>query len=342
MPPATSSKLSADELKALNAFLQSGDAPVANDCPVTEPMVTSTPGTSVATGPRSGGASLEPQEYNDPELKCYPFLTHAQGNKEAPFMQGPGEQYVNFNFKAPWTGDVYLKAIKLKVENAPVLHHWLLFKDPRAKTDGAVQTNSTGTHTDGAVLLHGWAPGASPIYYDPDVGMKLEAGSGITLEGHFYNATSTPGADHSGAEVCVTTKVPEHVVDISWVGTDSIAGTSATGNCTPRDSSQPIHVIAAQPHLHKAGIHQKVVINRKGGMKEVLHDEDFSFDDQRYWVKNAVLNPGDTMTTTCTYNKPSTFGSSTDTEMCYFFTIAWPAGALGSYSPIHGANSCLN
>lgn len=343
MPPVTSSKLTAAELQSFNAWLQSGAKPVANGCAVTEGSTnptTETPATPAGT--HMGGATLEPQEYADPEMKCYQFLTHAQGNKDMPYTQGQGEQYVNFSFKAPWTGTQYLRAIKLVgVEQATVLHHWLLFKDTTQKSDGAV-TPSSGAHTDGAILLHGWAPGASPIYYDIDVGMKMESDVSYSLEAHLYNMTGKPGTDHSGAEVCVTTKVPEHVVDVSWVGTDSIFGTSATGTCHPKRQKGPIHIVAAQPHLHKKGMHQKVVVTRKGGMSEVIHDEPFNFDDQRYYLKDVVLEDGDSMTTTCTYSAPATFGSSTDSEMCYFFTIAWPAGQLGASSAIHGANTCLD
>jgi hypothetical protein len=344
MPPVTSSTLTAAELGSFNAWLSAGAKPAAASCPVTEGSTMPTTGdmTMTTTGPRSGGASLESQEYNDPEMKCYQFLTHAAGNKDMPYTQGPGEQYVNFSFKAPWSGKQYLRAIKLvNVENATVLHHWLLFKDTTMKQDGGV-TPTSGAHTDGAQLLHGWAPGASPIYYDPDVGMLMEDDVSYSLEAHLYNMTGSPGTDHSGAEVCVTPKVPAHVVDISWVGSDNIIGTSATGTCTPKNQKEPIHIIGAQPHLHKKGIHQKVVVNRKGGMQEVIHDKPFSFDDQRYYLENTILMPGDTMTTTCTYNAPATFGSSTDNEMCYFFTIAWPAGQLGTRSAIHGANTCID
>mgnify|MGYP003428907982 CR=1 FL=1 len=347
MPPVTSSKLAANELQSLNDWVRGGAKPAAGAaaCPVTDaPTGTTSPEVTgpAPTGPRMGGASLVEQQYDDPDMKCYQFLTHAQGDKDAPYTQGQGEQYVNFSFKAPWTGTQYLRAIKLvNVDNAPVLHHWLLFKDTTMKQDGAVMTSS-GAHTDGAVLLHGWAPGANPIFYDKDVGMKMESNVSYTLEAHLYNATGSPGKDHSGAEVCVTPKVPEHVVDISWVGTDNIAGTTATGNCTPAKRTEPIHIIAAQPHLHKKGMHQKVTINRADGTKKVIHDKPFSFDDQRYYVLDEVLMPGDTMTTTCQYSAPSTFGSSSDAEMCYFFTIAWPAGAVGTRSVIHGANTCIN
>jgi hypothetical protein len=125
------------------------------------------------------------------------------------------------------------------------------------------------------------------------------------------------------------------------VGTDSIVGTSAQGTCNPR-AQMPIHLIAAQPHMHLKGTHMKVVVNRSGGMKETIHDMPFDFDYQRYYVLDSVLMPGDSMTTSCTYNAPATFGSATENEMCYFFTLHWPAGALGGGSLIHGQNTCLN
>jgi hypothetical protein len=125
------------------------------------------------------------------------------------------------------------------------------------------------------------------------------------------------------------------------LGTETISGTSATGNCKPKGPG-PIHLIAAQPHMHKKGSHMKVVVNRAGGMPEVIHDKPFSFDDQRYYVENTILMQGDTLTTTCTYSAPSTFGQSTNNEMCYFFSLAWPAGNLGVANFLHGANVCEN
>jgi hypothetical protein len=350
MPPISSPQLLPADLTAFNSWLSGGAQGVANGCPI---MPISMPATAptgapaptdptlAASGPRSGGASLDAQEYNDPEMKCYQMLTHAQGDGNADYMQAPGEQYWEFTFKAAWTGTQYLRSVRPIIRNpAPVLHHWLLFKDTSMGSDGAIVAG-TGAHIDGAVLIHGWAPGASPIYYDPDVGMKMESNVTYTVEAHMYNSGSSAGPDHSGPELCVTTKVPTHVVDINWVGTDNIAGTSAQGTCHPANAAMPIHLIGAQPHMHKTGMHMKEVVTRAGGMAETIHDDDFSFDDQRYYLLNTVLMSGDTMSTTCTYRSPATFGSSTNQEMCYFFTIAWPAGAIGAPSLIHGANTCL-
>lgn len=344
MPPPTSTKLSADNLQVFNQWLRGGALDASQSCPITAPSATSAGGDTGTLAPstRSGGATIEPQEYGDPDMQCHKFLTHAAGNPDAPYMQGPGEQYVNFSFQAPWTGIAYLRAVKIAVENAPVLHHWLLFKDNTKKADGAVtEVGLLGVHPD-STLLYGWAPGATPLYFDPDVGVELDSRVSYTLEAHMNNATGRSMGDHNGVELCVTTKKPEHLADITWVGTDTISGTSAQGTCRPV-AREPIHFVAAQPHMHKKGRNMKVVVNRSGGRGETIHDHLFDFDDQRYYVLDTILMPGDSMTTTCEYSSPATFGPSTNQEMCYFFTIAWPAGAMntGNGALLHGGNTCL-
>ena len=63
------------------------------------------------------------------------------------------------------------------------------------------------------------------------------------------------------------------------------------------------------------------------------------------YIQNFVMQPGDSLQTTCTYSGPSVFGKGTNDEMCYFFSTAWPAGAMttpGVASLIHGSNSCID
>jgi hypothetical protein len=84
---------------------------------------------------------------------------------------------------------------------------------------------------------------------------------------------------------------------------------------------------------------------RKDGTKETLHDKDFDFAFQVTYRKDITLYPGDTITTTCKFSQPMTFGESTGSEMCYLFTMAYPKGALASPdawgSLAHGGSSCL-
>jgi hypothetical protein len=209
-------------------------------------------------------------------------------------------------------------------------------------TDGAI-TSQVGVHPSGQ-LQHGWAPGGSDVYLTPDIGAELPSTRGFVLELH-YNSTNASAQDASGVEVCVTTQKPTNVATLSWVGTDAINSASATGTCRPRAPAQQITILAGTPHMHLKGRHMKVVINRAGGGTEIAHDEAFGFENQRIYPENIVLKPGDFLTTTCTFSGPAQFGPGTNQEMCYWFAMHYPAGALADGLPvgtlIHGANSCL-
>ena len=61
----------------------------------------------------------------------------------------------------------------------------------------------------------------------------------------------------------------------------------------------------------------------------------------------AVVKPGETLTTTCTFNNTTSaaiaFGTVSEAEMCYNFVVAYPAKALHNPgNSIEGAlNTCL-
>jgi hypothetical protein len=94
--------------------------------------------------------------------------------------------------------------------------------------------------------------------------------------------------------------------------------------------------------MHQIGVHAKLVLNRKNGTQEVLHDKPFAFADQQSYPLSVIVNDGDTLTTTCTFNNTTNglvvFGPNTENEMCYNFVTAYPAGGL---SGSMGANHCL-
>ena len=89
-----------------------------------------------------------------------------------------------------------------------------------------------------------------------------------------------------------------------------------------------------------------VDLTRAGGTKTTIHDQPFDFNYQRTYVyENVVLQPGDKLTTTCTYGQPARFGKGTNDEMCYFFAIHWPGGALARnnlFSLLHGPDTCMD
>jgi hypothetical protein len=341
MPPVSKPAVPAPDLTTLSSWLRAGAQSSPNSCPIQEP--TGTDSTVIPGMEGSGGASTHPIEYNDPNLQCYKFTAYTSGQRDKKFtVPTTPDAYFNFIMKAPWQGTKYVRSLKAANDNINVIHHWIFFKNTGAPAESVA--SSVGAHPN-AIRLYGWSPGADDVYLDPDVGIKAESDVSYTLEAHYNNTTGAPVEDGSGVEVCVTSTVPKHEALQAWVGTDTINGTTATGNCTPTNK-EPIHVIAAHPHMHKKGQHMKVVLTRADGTQEVVHDEPFSFDYQRVYLKNFVINPGDSLATTCTWSMPATFGTSTNSEMCYFFPVYWPAGALvgGSavWASLHGPNTCIN
>jgi len=356
MPPASGTTIAAANLKIFNDWLSTGAQAVTPSCAivaqgstgtVTPPDVmtgTTPPTTGGTTAPTSsGGASDMPINYNDPMMKCYEFRAHAQGDKKAPFqVTTQPDQYTNFTFMPPWQGMMYARSFRVLDGNTTVIHHWLFYKNATAQTDGAVGF-STGAHPDGE-LVHGWAPGGSNLYFDPDVGLEMPSDVGYTLETHHNNPGTSTAPDNSGLEVCVTPTVPKNVASLSWLGTDAISGTTASGVCSPT-SGVPVHIIGVQPHMHTKGTHMTGEITRMDGKKEMLHDAPFDFQFQHSYHAQTILMPGDSIKTTCTYSSPTSFGEGTNDEMCYLFTLYYPKLSLTNGNPvatlIHGPNTCL-
>jgi hypothetical protein len=324
MPPASQPQLGADELATLNAWLDDG-APQRDEACTDEP----------------GAGDDAPVDTTG--LDCYAFRAHAPDDKTARYAVGAArDAYVNFEFTAPWEGVAYGIVARPLIDNAQVLHHWLLFQQGSGIVDGRV-ADSSGVHPE-AELVHGWAPGGKPLDYREhgDVGVEFPAGTGFAVELH-YNSDDAAALDASGVEVCVQKQAPANIAGVSWLGTDLIFGLSAQGTCDP-SASEPIHILGVSPHMHLKGRHMTGVINRADGSSEILHDGPFSFADQTSYRKDIVLMPGDTITTSCTYSDFSVFGTKTTDEMCYLFTTAYPKGALadgGLGSRLHGSGSCL-
>jgi hypothetical protein len=332
MPPASQSALSADELAVLDAWLDAGALASDEAC--------------VPDG--DGDAPIDDgdgDEIDREDLECFPLLAHAQGDAKQPYPVGSArDAYVNFSFEAPWDGAGYGIVLNPLIDNTQVIHHWLLFQQNGGVVDGAI-TDSNGTHPSGE-LVYVWTPGGGPMDYRDhgDVGFEFPAGAGFDLEIH-YNSDDASAVDASGVEVCVQKKKPQNLAAVSWLGRDwFVYVNQQTSVCNPRDDG-PIHVLAVSPHMHLQGKHMKGVINRANGATEVIHDAPFSFHDQAWYPKDLMIMPGDTITTTCTWNGFVSFGTDTAEEMCYLFTVAYPKGALSDGLPAgataHGSSACL-
>jgi hypothetical protein len=334
--PETGS-LTAAEIGTLDDWIAAG-APAGNNCGVTPPS-------NDGGGVRDGAL---PDAPTDEDTTCIEFRAHGQqgvSGDRSPFDTStlflpPNEFYACFNFTSPWKEAVQGLQFVTIVDNSETLHHWLFYQTPLPVTDGSFNI-CDGQHPLQA-LVTGWAPGNQELQLPPDVGLELAPPTGnYVLEIHYNNPAGKPFIDASGVRVCASRKFRPKTASITWTGTEKIniparATGSASGKCVPgrlnMGPSDPINIFAAWPHMHKTGTRMSTIITRAGGTQELLIDKPFSFASQVSYPTPAVLNPGDTLQTTCYYDNTTTgslsFGPSTTQEMCYDFLYAYPAHGL--------------
>ncbi len=322
----------------------------------------------IAGAGSAGQAGTAGEDPLDVDIEtCHELRAHGQPTPadKTKYAVPAGETYTGFIFKAPWTTPVQGLRFRHLPDNKAVLHHWLLYSESAPIADGEIDAcaldGPTGFLCGQAAtrtLITGWAPGRGDFRLPAGVGLELPPpGALLAVEFHYFNNGGAQATDGSGVEVCVTSKFRPNTASITWLGTHQIdipPGTtgSAGGTCNPlrtgMGATEPINVIFSWPHMHKLGTHLKSVVNRAAGGTEVMFDGPFNFEYQTVHESPIKIMPGDSITTTCTFNNTTAaavgFGQSTTQEMCYNFTYAWPARALDNPGAELGgaSNTCLH
>lgn len=309
MPPEPNPRLTTDERAVLTQYINAG-APTSSCADTSMP----------STGPVD-----MPTTPTDPNVTCYKIVARASAANDKYMVPTTPDLYECFNYAPPWGNKkVQLVSTRPIVDNAKVLHHWLLYNSDAAVTDGS-HSDCVGAHPNSS-LVAGWAPGGQSFTAPSDVGVQVASG-GFTLETHFNNKEGEGQLDSSGVEVCVTEKMRPKEAGMHWLGTQNLNKQMASGTCYPTNTGD-VTILQSTPHMHLQGRHMTTVINRAGGGTEMLLDKPFDFQTQVSYPTPAVIHKGDTLTTTCTFATPTPFGERTNDEMCYNFVLAYPAGAL--------------
>lgn len=324
MPPPPNARLSAADQATLASWINSGmptGTCTSPDLGVDEP-----------TGPGSGAPEPLP-----PDVTCYKITARASAAGEKYTVPTTPDLYRCFDYAPPW-GDKTVQVVSAHplIDNSRVLHHWILYNGAATVQDGA-NASCSGAHPNSSFIT-GWAPGGDGLKLPEDVGLRTEKGS-FSLEMHYNNTAGEGQLDASGVEVCVTEKLRPKEAAVHWLGTQNLNKVTASGTCVPV-ATQPVTILTSSPHMHLQGRHMKTVVNRAGGTSEVLIDSAFDFNTQVSYPTPMVINPGDTLTTTCTYATPTPFGQKTNEEMCYNFVVAYPAGQLAQLFQILRKYDC--
>jgi hypothetical protein len=299
--------------------------------------------------------AFEPLVARDGET-CYDFPAHnvSSPTDTTEFQIIPGESYNQFYYNVPWPAGSIATRFGANFDNLPALHHWLAFASS-AGTHGQVSTNVLGTTLgENAQLIGGWAVGGCAVEFGADMGLQLPSSGKIMVQWHHYNNTPSMVTDGSKVQICtLPASGRPNVGGLTWLGTENIEipggqKGNAVGTCI-NDEETPITIVAFWPHMHEIGVHMKSEVMKAGSSTwTTVFDKPFTFDYQVHYMQkpNLVLQPGDTIRSTCSYMNGTgahvSFGQSTKQEMCYQFAFSYPAGALdnGVLSLIGASNTC--
>jgi hypothetical protein len=322
MPPIGQTALTSTELSALDTWFSSG-----------------APGSSPTCS--NDGGVVDLNSLTGPQfLPCTPNRTvkaHAAGSTAPyPVPNPTNNSYVCFNFKSPFASGEQAIAWAPVINDARVIHHWILFGTNNAVTDGSISQNcfsTAGTH------VTGWAPGGTNSVLPSDVSLNLNF-SNYQLQVHYNNSQYSGAADASGVAFCTTTTPRQNVAGVVTLGNSSFSIPSGANDfavnaqCSKlSNNNSTITVLSTSPHMHLLGTgfrtqHFRGTTNL--GDLSYIPMGTWSFENQRHYqtIPRRDVLPGDILKTTCYYDNPNTFpvtfGVRTQDEMCFDFIFAYP------------------
>lgn len=292
-----------------------------------------------------------PEEIGPESLPCTPshtFVAHG-GSAASKYRlpSSPSNQYQCFTFRSPFAGNERGIAWAPIIDDARVLHHWILYKTKTPQVEGG---SGPCQMPGDATFLSGWAPGGQNYIMPPDVDLELPGpDEWLILQVHYHNGAAISDVeDASGVALCTSTQPRTHTAGFFTLGSININippytyDHDVTGECPSWQTGflpQPLTVLGSFPHMHQLGERFKTEVFRGGpqGPREMLVEvERFDFENQRMYTNDPpfIVNPGDTVRTTCTFSNPTgqrvRLGERTEDEMCFNFVLLYPISAVGT------------
>jgi hypothetical protein len=271
--------------------------------------------------PGAGGTGLPPETGGAGSVNPPPGVSTATITL-APFTIDPGaEVFMCQNFDNPFGGvDAAIQRTESNMTKGS--HHLHLFYGASDASRNLAPCSGLEFHP----LIHGSQEPHAISQYPAGMATKLQGGMAVRFQVHYLNTTTAPLPVQ--AAVSLTTVDPTTVdkwvaqLYMNRIGLSVPPGNNqtVTTTCTIPTSFGPIGLIGGVSHMHKWATH--FVANTSTGVK--LYDTT-QWDEPvaTPYDPPVLLNPGDKITWTCTYNNDSgrtlTFGESAAVnEMCIF------------------------
>ena len=254
--------------------------------------------------------------------------------------QDQTDTYVCYGVDVPALSGQQTIAFAPHIDNPKIVHHVLLYQSAQSRptTPGPCPLG-----VGQSKLLYGWAPGGGNFELPPEAGYKMAGPDGVAhfvVQVHYNNLAALPSeVDSSGFDLCTTTTPRPNNADVLAFGSMDFTipahgALDMTCDYTVPPALAEMHVISAFPHMHNLGTAIRTTATPMGldsGAPTIQLGgvDNWSFGNQLWYPMKETVHAGDVVHTRCAYNNqtnaPVSFGEFTSDEMCYSFTMYWPA-----------------
>jgi len=323
MPPAPNEALGGADLEVVQAWADGGMPAKASEG-------------SCGTGGEGGGPST---------LSCEPDIVVRRAE---PYTMSNGALDETKCFGVEVSNDgskAHIIGVGPQVDNAAIVHHFLLFRAPEAQPAEAFDCSLFPPEW---TVLYAWGPGAPPYELPEEAGFPIAAGetAHLVLQMHYndYAGVEDP-TDDTAVELCTTHDLRANDADVmSFGGTSFVipANDAATMTCAFEAPEQagdalPVHIFQAWPHMHQLGRSMRTTVEKNNGEIQTLVDvEGYSFDSQLLYPADLDLEAGDRVVTRCGWQNTTPedvgYGEASSDEMCFNIVAYYPAITVPGFS----------
>ena len=246
-----------------------------------------------------------------------------------PFQLDPGgDQFRCFVLDPKLDKESYVNGVFVVPGNDAVVHHVLVFTDPKGKSltnaDASLSYDCFGgARLDETQLLTAWTPGGIPMEYPSNIATTLSAGTLLVMQVHYHPHSATDVAsDATRLQLRFSDRAPQYNAVNVLIG--NFRGQSADGDGLlpgPDDpASGPAFIIPANAsahtetmqftlkndalpaaytprlygvggHMHYVGVDEKITLVRSDGTRSCLMQiPHWDFDWQRRYDYDAPID----------------------------------------------------
>ncbi len=226
------------------------------------------------------------------------------------------------------------------------VHHMLLFAMLSDEAEAAVVAldaadprpgytcfGDSGVDQDESNLLAVWAPGRDAVTYPTGTGLAVAPGRKLVMQIH-YNLLAGAAPDVTSLNLQFSASVEKDALLVALADGDLFlkAGepeVSFTFSSPLLFLPEPLEIHGAFPHMHTLGRQLSFTRSRIAEPEQTeclakVNDWDFHWQEVGFYPQSILVDGGDALSITCTYDTSSrtediSWGEGTQDEMCLVF-----------------------